>query len=182
MACGILAPRPGCQPTPCIECAVPLTAGPPGKSQGEGFKGRILVNTSILRHCRKMGNGNHLQCSCLENPRDGGAWWAAISGVAQRRTRLKRLSSSSSSSRKIGAGKGDRGHKKQWGKKKWGLRKKENSKGNGNHVKCCLEDKQELQSEKNSIDSSVRVKKEKKMKLVRRWRAKGVYQHVGKIW
>ena len=44
------------------------------------------------------GNGNLLQCSCLENPRDGGAWWAAVSGVAQSRTRLKRLSSSSSSS------------------------------------------------------------------------------------
>ena len=44
------------------------------------------------------GNGNPLQCSCLENPRDGRAWWAAISGVAQSRTRLKRLSSSSSSS------------------------------------------------------------------------------------
>ena len=42
------------------------------------------------------GNGNPLQCSCLENPRDGGAWWAAIYGVAQSRTRLKRLSSSSS--------------------------------------------------------------------------------------
>ena len=41
-------------------------------------------------------NGNPLQCSCLENPRDGGAWWAAVSGVAQSRTRLKRLSSSSS--------------------------------------------------------------------------------------
>ena len=37
-----------------------------------------------------------LQCSCLENPRDGGAWWAAVSGVAQSRTQLKRLSSSSS--------------------------------------------------------------------------------------
>ena len=45
------------------------------------------------------GNGNPLQCSCLENPRDGGAWWAAIYGVAQSRTRLKRLSSSSSSSK-----------------------------------------------------------------------------------
>ena len=45
------------------------------------------------------GNGNPLQCSCLENLRDGGAWWAAICGVAQSRTRLKRLSSSSSSSR-----------------------------------------------------------------------------------
>ena len=41
-------------------------------------------------------NGSPLQCSCLENPRDGGAWWAAIYGVAQSRTRLKRLSSSSS--------------------------------------------------------------------------------------
>ena len=45
------------------------------------------------------GNGNPLQCSCLENPRDEGAWWAAIYGVAQSRTRLKRLSSSSSSNR-----------------------------------------------------------------------------------
>ena len=43
------------------------------------------------------GNGNPLQCSCLENPRDGGAWWAAVYGAAQSRTRLKRLSSSSSS-------------------------------------------------------------------------------------
>ena len=41
------------------------------------------------------GNGNPLQCSCLENPRDGRAWWAAVYGVAQSRTQLKRLSSSS---------------------------------------------------------------------------------------
>ena len=47
--------------------------------------------------CIGEGNGNPLQCSCLENPRDGGAWWAAVYGVAQSRTRLKRLSSSSSS-------------------------------------------------------------------------------------
>ena len=47
--------------------------------------------------CIGEGNGNPLQCSCLENPRDGEAWWAAISGVTQSRTRLKRLSSSSSS-------------------------------------------------------------------------------------
>ena len=46
--------------------------------------------------CIGGGNGNPLQCSCLENPRDGGAWWAAVYGVAQSRTRLKRLSSSSS--------------------------------------------------------------------------------------
>ena len=45
------------------------------------------------------GNGNPLQCSCLENPRDGGAWWASVYGVAQNQTPLKRLSSSSSSSR-----------------------------------------------------------------------------------
>ena len=40
------------------------------------------------------GNGNPLQCSCLENPRDGGTWWAAVYGVAQSRTRPKQLSSS----------------------------------------------------------------------------------------
>ena len=53
-------------------------------SQKEKDKYRILE-----------GNGNPLQCSCLENPRDGGAWWAAVYGVAQSRTRLKQLSSSS---------------------------------------------------------------------------------------
>ena len=47
--------------------------------------------------CIGEGNGNPLQCSCLENPRDGGAWWAAVYGVAQSRTWLKWLSSSSSS-------------------------------------------------------------------------------------
>ena len=47
------------------------------------------------------GNGNPLQCSCLENPRDGGAWWAAVYGVAQSQTRLKQLSSSSSSAEVI---------------------------------------------------------------------------------
>ena len=47
--------------------------------------------------CIGKGNGNPLQCSCLENPRDGGAWWAAVYGVTQSQTRLKRLSSSSSS-------------------------------------------------------------------------------------
>ena len=45
--------------------------------------------------CIGEGNGNPLQCSCLENPRGGGAWWAAIYGVAQSRTQLKWLSSSS---------------------------------------------------------------------------------------
>ena len=57
-----------------------------------------------------QGNGNPLQYSCLENPRDGEAWWAAIYGVAQSRTRLKWLSSSSSKDvckkKKICKGKG----------------------------------------------------------------------------
>ena len=48
--------------------------------------------------CIGEGNGNPLQCSWLENPRDRGAWWAAVYGVAQTRTQLKQLSSSSSSS------------------------------------------------------------------------------------
>ena len=52
----------------------------------------------FLLSCSGEGNGNPLQCSCLENPRDGGAWWAAVFGVAQSRARLKRLSSSSNSS------------------------------------------------------------------------------------
>ena len=54
----------------------------------------VYTNSSIYT-C--LSNGNPLQCSCLENPRDGGAWWAAVYGVAQSRTQLKRLSSSSSS-------------------------------------------------------------------------------------
>ena len=83
----------------------------PGKSHGQrslvGCRlwGRKESDTTNRLHfhfslsCIGEGNGNPLQCSCLENPRDGGAWWATIYGVAQSRTRLKRLSSSSSSSR-----------------------------------------------------------------------------------
>ena len=81
----------------------------PGKSHGrrslEGCSpwGRWESDTTEQLHfhfslsCIGEGNGNPLQYSCLENPRDRGAWWAAVYGVAQRRTRLKRLSSSSSS-------------------------------------------------------------------------------------
>ena len=88
----------------------PLPVLSPGKSHGR----RSLVGCSPWGHeesdttervhfhfslsCIGEGNGNPLQCSCLENPRDGGAWWAAVYGVAQSRTRLKWLSSSSSSS------------------------------------------------------------------------------------
>ena len=80
----------------------------PGKSHGRKSLvgcspwGREESDTTKRLHfhfslsCIGEGNGNPLQCSCLENPRDGGAWWAAVFGVAQSRTRLKRLSSSSS--------------------------------------------------------------------------------------
>ena len=56
--------------------------------------------------CIREGNGNPLQYSCLENPRDGEAWWAAIYGIAQSQTRLKQLSSSSSSLSHSGKGLG----------------------------------------------------------------------------
>ena len=80
----------------------------PGKSHGRrnlvGCSpwGRYELDTTERLHfhfslsCTGGGNGNPLQCSCLENPRDGGAWWAAVYGIAQSRTRLKQLSSSSS--------------------------------------------------------------------------------------
>ena len=82
----------------------------PGKSHGQRSLvgcspwGREELGTTERPHfhfslsCIGEGDGNPLQHSCLENPRDGGAWWAAVCGVAQSRTRLKRLSSSSSSS------------------------------------------------------------------------------------
>ena len=79
----------------------------PGKSHGwrslVGYTpwGREESDTIEWLHfhfslsCIGEGNGNPLQCSCLENPRNGGSWWAAVYGVAQSQTRLKRLSSSS---------------------------------------------------------------------------------------
>ena len=51
------------------------------------------TSLSLSLSCIGEGNGNPLQCYCLENPMDGGAWWAAVCGVAQSRTWLKRLSS-----------------------------------------------------------------------------------------
>ena len=71
----------------------------PGRLQ---FLGSLRVRhdwtTSPSLSCIGEGNGKPLQCSCLETPRDGGAWWEAVYGVAQSRTLLKWLSSSSSSS------------------------------------------------------------------------------------
>ena len=79
----------------------------PGKSHGRRSLvgcspwGREEWDTTERLHfhfslsCIGEGNGNPLQYSCLENPRDGGAWWAAVCGAAQSRTRLKWLSSGS---------------------------------------------------------------------------------------
>ena len=70
----------------------------PGGLQSLGSR-RVGHNwaTSLSLSYFGEGNGNPLQCSCPENLRDGGAWWASVSGVTQSRTRLKQLSSSSSS-------------------------------------------------------------------------------------
>ena len=80
----------------------------PGESHGRRSLvgcspwGREELDTTERLHfhfslsCIGEGNGNPLQRSCLENPRDGGAWWAAVYGVAQSRTWLKQLRSSSS--------------------------------------------------------------------------------------
>ena len=54
----------------------------------------MIWATPLSLSCIGEGNGSPLQCSCLENPRDGGAWWAAVYGVAQSRKRLKRFGSS----------------------------------------------------------------------------------------
>ena len=72
-------------------------SGPSGLQSMESLQVGHDWATSLSLSCIGEGNGNPLQCSCLENPRDGGAWWAAIYGVAQSQTWLKRLSSNSSS-------------------------------------------------------------------------------------
>ena len=62
----------------------------PGRLQSTGSL-RVSTTERLHFHFSLLyteGNGNPLQCSCLENPRDGGAWWAAVYGVAQSRTRL----------------------------------------------------------------------------------------------
>ena len=92
-----MALRRQCHPTPVLL---------PGKSHGwrspvgcsawdcEESDMTERLHFPFALSCIGEGNGTPLQCSCLENPRDGGAWWAAIYGVAQSQTRLKRLSSS----------------------------------------------------------------------------------------
>ena len=116
---GLPCPSPGDLPDPGIKVAPPAVAGwrrqwhptpvlLPGKSHGRRSLvgcspwGRKESDTTERLHvhfslsCTGEGNGSPLQCSCLENPRDGGGWWAAVYGVAQSWPRLRRLSSSSS--------------------------------------------------------------------------------------
>ena len=63
-----------------------LGCSPWGRSESDTTE-RLPFHFSLS--CIGEGNGNPLQCSCLENPREGGAWWAAVCGVTQSRTRLK---------------------------------------------------------------------------------------------
>ena len=85
-------PKPGIEPWSLARQADSLPSEPPGKP--------VIVSQTFLAFgdldgfekccsCVGEGNSNPLQCSCLENHRDGGAWWAAVYGVAQSRTRLK---------------------------------------------------------------------------------------------
>ena len=70
----------------------------PGGLQSMGLQRVVhnsVISLSLFTLMQGEGNGNPLQCSCLESPRDGGAWWAAIYGVTQSQTQLKWLSSSS---------------------------------------------------------------------------------------
>ena len=95
----LLVPRRLWHPTPVLFPGKPhgrrsLLGCSPWGRWGSDTTERLYFHFSVS--CIGEGNGNPLQCSCLENPRDGGAWWAAVYGVAQSRTRLKRLSSSSS--------------------------------------------------------------------------------------
>ena len=69
----------------------------PGKSHGRREESDMTERLHFSLSYIGEGNGNPLQCSCLENPRDSWAWWAAVYGVAQNWTQLKRLTSSSSS-------------------------------------------------------------------------------------
>ena len=70
---------------------IPLMEEPGGLQSMGSLRVRTTerVHFHFLLSCIGEGNGNPLQCSCLENPRDGGAWWAAVHGVTQSQTRLK---------------------------------------------------------------------------------------------
>ena len=75
---------------------IPWMEEPGGLQSMGSLRVRHDWATSLSLLCIGEGNGNPLQCSCLENPRDGGAWWAAVYGVTQSRTQPKWLSSSNS--------------------------------------------------------------------------------------
>ena len=108
-------PNPGVEPASLVSFALAGGFFTPRATSGSQFWLYIGINSGALKQIdaqvplpegwiklvfsRAEGEGNvtPLQCSCLENPRDGGAWWAAVYGITQSRTRLKQLSSSSSS-------------------------------------------------------------------------------------
>ena len=73
----------------CPTLCDPIDCSPPGSSVHGILQARTLEWVAISLSCIGEANGNPLQCSCLENPRDGGAWWVAVYGVTQRQTRLK---------------------------------------------------------------------------------------------
>ena len=98
---------------------IPWTEEPGGlQSMGSLRVGHDWA-TPLSLSCIGEGNGSPLQCSCLENPRDGGVWWAAVYGVAQSQTRLKWLSSSSSSRYKIMRHKKKKNHKSYCDSTSW---------------------------------------------------------------
>ena len=76
----------------------PVGCSPWGREESDTTE-RLHFHFSLS--CIGEGNGNPLQCSCLENPGDGEVWWAAVHGVAQSQTQLKQLSSSSPFSREF---------------------------------------------------------------------------------
>ena len=82
------------------------------QSMGSQRIGHLLSDFIFTFHFhaleKEMATHSNVQYSCLEDPRDGGAWWAAVYGVAQSRTRLKRLSSNSSSNVKEGTPEGSK--------------------------------------------------------------------------
>ena len=96
--CRLVARRKQWHPTPVLlpekshEWRGLVGCSPWGRKESDMTE-RLHFHFSLS--CIGEGSGNSLQCSCLENPRDRGAWWAAVYGVAQSQTRLKRLSSSS---------------------------------------------------------------------------------------
>ena len=109
----------------------------PGRLLFMGSHSRTRLKQLSMHTCIGEGNGNPLQYSCLENPRDRGAWWAVVYGVAQSRTRLKWLSSSSSKAIEIKINKWDLIKPTNFSIEKEVINKKVAYKMGGNTCKWC---------------------------------------------